>query len=77
MLPILGTYNTYMRSFQYKILKSSPLCYSFCKLYDETPFHIFHECDRAKCLWLDLVQCFRNSLILPPLTPWTAIFWDS
>ena len=51
--------------------KSSPLC-SFCNLYDETPFHIFHECDCGKCLWLDLVQCFQNTLILPTLTPQTV-----
>ena len=87
MLPRLVTHNTYMRSFQYKILnnilylnkklhifgiKSSPLC-SFCNLYDETPFHIFYECDRVKFLWSDLVQCFQNTLILPTLTPQTAI----
>ena len=80
MLPCLITNNTYMRSFQYKILnnvlflnkklhtfgiKPSPL-YSFCNLYDETPYH---ECDRVKCLWSDLVQCFQNNLILPTLTP--------
>ena len=77
-----------MRSFQYKILnnalflnrklhtfgkKPSLLC-SFCNLYDETPYHIFYECDRVKCLWSDLVQCFQNNLILPTLTPQTAIF---
>ena len=54
MLPRLVMHNTYMRSFQYKILnnilylnkklhifgtKLSPLC-SFCNLYDETPCHI-------------------------------------
>ena len=87
MLPRLVTYNTYVRSFQYKILnnildlnkklhifgiKSSPLC-SFCNLYDETPFHIFYECDRVKFLWSELVQCFQNTLILPTLTPQTAI----
>ena len=87
MLPRLVTHNTYMRSFQYKILnnilylnkklhifgiKSSPLC-SFCNLYDETPCHIFYECDRVKFLWLELVQCFQNTLILPTLTPQTAI----
>ena len=69
MLPRLVTYNTYMQSFQYKILnnvlflnkklhnfgiKSSSLC-SFCNLYDETPLHIFYECDAVKCLWADLV----------------------
>ena len=88
MLPRLITYNTYMRSFQYKILnnvlflnkklhtfgiKPSPLC-SFCNLYDEIPYHIFYECDRVKCLWSDLVQCFQNNLILPTLSPQTAIF---
>ena len=88
MLPSLITYNTYMRSFQYKILnnvlfrnkklhtleiKPSSLC-SFCNLYNETPYHIFYECDRVKCLWSDLVQCFQNNLILPTLTPQTAIF---
>ena len=87
-LPRLITNNTYMRSFQYKILnnvlflnkklhtfgiKPSPLC-SFCNLYDETPYHMFYECDRVKCLWSDLVQCFQNNLILPTLTPQTAIF---
>ena len=51
-------------------IKSSPLCY-FCNLYDETPFHIFCECGRVKCLWSDLVQCFQNTLLLP--TPQTAI----
>ena len=88
MLPHLATYNTYMRSFQYKLLnnvlflnkklhifgiKSSPLC-SFYNLYDETPLHIFYKCDGIKCLWSDLVQYFQNSLVLPTLTPQTAIF---
>ena len=68
-LPTLVTHNTYMRSFQYKILnnvlfltkrlhifgiKSLPLC-CFCNLNDETPFHMFYEFDRVKCLWSDLV----------------------
>ena len=88
MLPRLITYNTYMRSFQYSILnivfflnkklhtlwiKPPPLCY-FCNLYNETPYHIFHECVCFKCLWSDLVQFFQNNLILPTLTPQTAIF---
>ena len=54
-------------------IKSSPL-YSFCNLFDETSFLIFYECDRVKCLWSDLVQCFQNTLVLPTLTPQTAIF---
>ena len=87
MLSRLVTDNIYMRSFQYKILnkilyldkklhifgiKSSPLCF-FCNLNDKTPFHIFYECDRVKFLWSELVQCFQNTLILPTLTPQTAI----
>ena len=87
MLPRLVTYNTYMQCFQYKILnnvlflnknlptfqmKPSPMC-SLCSLYDETPLHIFYECDAVKCLWADLVQCFQNNLILPTLTPQAAI----
>ena len=30
----------------------------------ETRFHIFCECDYVKSLWLDLVQCLQNGLIL-------------
>ena len=86
ILPRLVTHNTYMRSFQYKILnnilylnkklnifgiKSSPLC-CFCNLYEETLFHIFYECDH-KFLWSNLVQCFQNTLILSTLTPQTVI----
>ena len=77
-----------MRSFQYNLLnnvlflnkklhifgiKLSPLC-SFCNLCDETPLHIFYECDSIKCLWSDLVHYFQNSLLLRILTPQTAIF---
>ena len=87
MLPYLVMHSTYMRSFQHKILnnivylnkklhifgiKSSPLC-SFCNLYDKTPFHIFYECDRVKCSWSELVQCFQNTLISPTLTLQTVI----
>ena len=53
--------------------KSHLLCVLFCNLYDETPY-IFHERDRLKCLWSNLVQCFQNNLILPTLTRQTAIF---
>ena len=88
MLPRLVTYNTYIQSFQYKILnnvlfltkkphtsriKLSLLC-SFCNLSDEKPFRVFYECGCVKCFWADLVQCFQNSIILPILTPRTAIF---
>ena len=42
---------------------------SFFNLFDETPFHIFYECDRVKCSWWDLVQFFQSSLILPTSIP--------
>ena len=35
---------------------------------------MFYECDRVKWLWSDLVQFLENNLILPTLTPQTAIF---
>ena len=89
MLPHLVTYNNCMPAFQHKIssnalfLKknlhtfgikpSSPLCF-FCDLYDETHFHIFYKCDRVKLFWSVLVQCFQISLILPTVTPQSAIF---
>ena len=40
---------------------------------------MFYECDSIKCLWSDLVHYFQNSLVLPILTPQTAIsgFLDS
>ena len=87
MLPRLGTYNTYLQSFQYKLLnnvlflnkklhtfgkKSSLIC-SFCNLCKETPLHIFYECPRIKCLWSELVEQFKR-LVLPTLTLQTGIF---
>ena len=47
---------------------------SFCNLFDESPFHVVYECDCVKYLWSDLVQCSKNTLTLPTLTPQTAIF---
>ena len=87
MLPRLVTHNTYMRSFQYKILNNilylnkklhifgikSYTLSSICNLYDENPFHIFYECERVKFSWSELVQCFQDILILPTLTPQTVI----
>ena len=82
--------NTYMRSFQYKILNNllflnkelhtfgtkPPLLCSFCHLYDKRPYHMVYECDRVKCLWSDLVQCFQHNVILPTNTR-RCHFWVS
>ena len=40
----------------------------FFSLYDETPFHIFCECDV-----LNIYGCFKNTLVSPKLTPQVAI----
>ena len=87
ILPSLTTYNTYLRSFQYKILHNilflnkklylfgkteSPLC-SYCNTIDETPIHLFCECNSTKYLWLQLNRHFHSGLTFPVLTPQTAI----
>ena len=87
ILQRLTTYNTYLRSFQYKILHNilflkkklylfgitkSPLC-SYCNTYDETPINLFCECNYTKYLWLQLNRQFRSDLTYPLLTPQTAI----
>ena len=87
ILPRLTTYNTYLRSVQYKILHNisflnkkqylfgitkSPLC-SYYNTYDEIPIHLFCECDSTKYLWLQLNTHFHSDLTLSVLTPQTAI----
>ena len=76
-----------MRFFQYKILHNilflnkklylvgitkSPLC-SYCNTNDETPIHLFCECNSTKSLWLQLNRHFHSDLKFPELTPQTAI----
>ena len=87
LLPRLTTYNTYLRSFQYKILHNilflnkklylsgktkSPLC-SYCNTNDETPIHLFCECNSTKSLWLQLNRHFHSDLKFSGLTTQTAI----
>ena len=73
MIPHLVTCNTYIYAIfsMWKLhtvgIKPSPLC-SFCNLYDRTHFNIFYECDRVKCFWSCIVQCFQYSLVLLILT---------
>ena len=72
VLTCLTAYNTYLRFFQYKILHNilflnkklylvgitkSPLC-SYCNTNDETPIHLFCECNSTKYLWLQLNRHF-------------------
>ena len=53
-------------------ITKSPLC-SYCNTYDETPIHLFCECNSTKYLWIQLNKYFRSDLTFPVLTPQTAI----
>ena len=76
-----------MRSFKYKTLHKtlflnkrlylfgitkSSQC-SYCNTNDETPIHLFCECNSTKSLWLQLNRHFHSDLKFPELTPQTAI----
>ena len=81
------TFNTYLRSFQCKVLnnilflyktlfvfrkKNKPLC-SFCNKGEEALLHIFSKWTYVIYLWQQLASFFENNLILPALTPETAL----
>ena len=53
-------------------ITKSPLC-SYCNTNDETPIHLFCECNSTKSLWLQLNRRFHSDLKFPELTPQTAI----
>ena len=72
ILPRITTIDTYLRSFQYKILnnilflkkklfvfwmKNTPLC-SFRNKEEETQFHVFSECTSVIYLWQQLATFF-------------------
>ena len=76
ILPRITTINTYLYSFQYKILnnilflnkklfvfgmKNTPLC-SSCKKEEETPLHIFSECNSVINLWQQLATFFKKKI---------------
>ena len=76
-----------MCSFQYKILHNilvlnkklylsgktkNPLC-SHCNTNDETPIHLFCECNSTKSLWLQLNRHFHSDLKFPEPATQTAI----
>ena len=85
--PRLATINTTLRSFQCNTfnnvlflnkrlytfgITNTALCY-FCNAVEETPIHNFFHFVHGKCLWERLQMKFQNDLILPSLTPQTAI----
>ena len=53
--------------------KVSPLC-SFCMEEPESPIHLFHSCIRTNFLWTQLQHSFQNVLIIPLITPQSAVF---
>ena len=52
--------------------KNTLLC-SFRNKEEETPLHIFSECTYLIYLWQQLATFFEKKLILPALTPQTAL----
>ena len=53
-------------------ITKSPLC-SYCNTTDETPIHLFCECNSTKSLGLQLNRHFHSDLKFPELIPQTAI----
>ena len=54
-------------------MKNTSLC-SFRNKEEEPPLHTFRECTSVIYLWQQLATFFENHLILPALTPQTALF---
>ena len=40
----------------------------------DSPIHISHSCTKTNFLWPQLQHSFQNLLIIPPITPQSAIF---
>ena len=88
MIPRIVSSNTYMKRFQYKVLKNtlflnkklflfkksnSPLC-SFCNEEDETVFHLYFYCPDVRNLWNQLAIYLAEDFSLPPQTLQAAVF---
>ena len=82
------TIDTYSRMFNFKLnhnilylnksltrmgILNNSLC-SFCNIYEETPLHIFYECNVTVQMWRDLQFHYKNIINLPDLTPQSAFF---
>ena len=68
IIPVCDLFSTKSKTMFYFLIKnfillvSSHFQCSFCNLCDETPFHIFYECDRVKCLWSGLLSKYLTTL---------------
>ena len=49
------------------------LC-SCCNSEEQTPFHIFHYCTHTQNLWSQFQTCISGNLVIPCLTPQSAMF---
>ena len=88
LIPRSATIESYTRSFQCKILNNalflnktlftmklvdSPLC-SLSKNHDETPIHLFCDCEVTVNLWKIFQSWISPCIILPDLTVMNALF---
>ena len=48
--------------------------FTFCKSHEETPFYTFHDCPRTQNLWNHGQTYISENLVIPCLTPESAIF---
>ena len=86
LIPRSATTESYTKSFQYKILNNtlllnkklftmkladSPLC-SLCKNHDETPIHLFCDCEVTVNLWKTFQSWISACITLPDLTVMNA-----
>ena len=85
------TLDSYSRQFHFKLthnilflnkalkrmkLVNSSMC-SYCNAVEETPVHLFAECQNVISLWGHVQEFFRSKLVLFDLTPQSAILgWD-
>ena len=88
ILPRVVTVDNRIRVFHYKLLNnilflnkmlfkfgiaSRSLC-SFYKSEEETPFHIFHDCNHTQNLWNQLQTYISETPVISCLTPQSAMF---
>ena len=87
-LPQKVTTNTYLRSFQYKILNiisylneklflfglsAASFCF-FCNSFGEIIRYFFRDCTKTKCVWKKLQLKLKDNITPLPLTPPAAFF---